>query len=948
MPGLPLDVNDALRAMALDSIDEKILKTWAALRRVSYKNALTPWVKENYWPLQSLGLRLAAQAALNEAHAQGPTARAQMDTVALLAQDLAAILGDRLLQKHAHRLQSLPVKNKAALAEMLLALVQGHALMAREKYAAALDTFLQAQPRALQLGDSLAAVEIGIGRLNAHAGREDYARLAAESEECIALAQAYGYHWAQAQALNLRAEAERILGRDAHALACAQQALQIAGRLRDRRTQRDSHFYRARIFYEQENFLAAEAALQEAAARDEEQLYSGEVLLLQGQMHFDRGEYGLAQEDLERAAANFQDRRDTVAVAVAFSTLSLLYVEQGDYQNACEAEQQALAIHRRGNQARRLGWCYMNLAFIHAKFDSLARAEDALAQALTHLRPGAEPRVLVEALTLQGALNLNRKAEPAAARAFAEAETLAQKVGYQYGAAKIFIGQARLALAKNRMAAADSLWAAAENLGRHLREPHLLTEIFFQRALSARRQREAAKSLRWLEEAMSVLEQRFASIGRDSLRMQFFATTQELFDAAILQSLALQQNERALQFAERGRARALLESMGAGAPERSLDPLPEIPSVSEMQRLLPANSQAIAYRVTADSMIAWVVGKNKFVCRTLPLAQAALSDSVGKFRESLGAEEGPAFRRRVSQNASAVYLENRRRGRALFKILLEPLQDSWHPNDQTYLIPDDVLHLVPFGALVTPRARFLEEENVLIKVPSLAILAQGLRSPRVLAGMATNRLLLVSNPAGDFPAAEAESAALCAIFPRHKLLQREQASFANLDEQLRRGAEILHLSLHAQADPQRPLNSYIAMSAPQASAASLQTEKIFARRMQQADLSGVWLALLNGCETATGRIVHGEGALNFSRMFALQRVPVVVATLWKNDDWQSVPLVAGFYRALAAGVDPAVALQRAKIETITELLRSREKVALPYFWAVFEIYLNQSLELSSL
>lgn len=259
-----------------------------------------------------------------------------------------------------------------------------------------------------------------------------------------------------------------------------------------------------------------------------------------------------------------------------------------------------------------------------------------------------------------------------------------------------------------------------------------------------------------------------------------------------------------------------------------------------------------------------------------------------------------------------------------------------------YLVPDGTLHQIPFGALVTPQNRFWEEAGPLLKAPSLALLYQGWREPRPLANIAGHRLVIVSNPAGDFPAANEEKAALADLFPRHQTLQREQATYAALQEQLRGGAEMLHLSLHAFADPLRPLNSYLELSAPAATAAHPQTQRVYARQLLEMKLPGVWLAFLNGCETASGRIVHGEGALSLVRLFALQRVAVVIATLWKNDDWQSFPIVAGFYRELRRGADPATALHRAKVEAIAQLSsHSREHIALPYFWAVFEMYFNR-------
>ncbi len=938
-------LQEALQAFSLDSADEKTLQAWSTLRQAApsrRSGALAHWMNENYWPLQSLGLRLVELAQLDFYRKQQAEAIAQMGSVALMAEDLTEFLRDALLQTHLQKIQSLNESEKSIRTTALFSFLRGRLHIQRQDYAAAVTVLQEARAAMLLIGDSLSVADIDFALLDIQVAREEYAAVVREGERCAAFAAKIGYRWLQAQALNKIADAERIRGHDERALACAQQALRTAEELRDWRTQRDSHLYHARIFYDSERYRAAEAALQAAAALDAEHFYQGDILLLQGQMHFDRGEYGLAQEYLERAVAVFDRNQNASNVASAYSTLSLLHLEQGDDQNALATEEKALAIHEREHNGRRTGWSHMNLGLIHARFERLPQAEAALAQAVAQMRQNDEPRALVQALILMGNLQLQQGDFPHAGSSFAEALDRAQEVGFQYGQAGALLGQARWALAGRTAGPADSCLALAEKIARDLREPDLLTQIYFCRARLEQQRQHAAAALDLFEQAIAALEQRFHSIARDSSRMQFFAPAQDIFDEAILLALASGQDERALQFSERARARALLESLGPTAQERELVPSSAVFTVPQMQQALPAKSCIMIYRLTADTLVAWVIGKSSLICRKLPVAQAALTAAVQKFRESLGAIEVGSFANRVARNAVAVYEENRRLGRELFQSVVAPLQEGVPAGEMVYLIPDGALHLLPFGALVTPRDRFWEEECILLRAPSLAMLSQGWRSPRPIPEIAGQRMLIVSNPAGDFPAAQEEKILIAESFPHHKMLQREHARFTALQEELRHGTEILHLSLHALADPVRPLNSYLELSAPTATGVSPQTQRVFARQLLELELAGVWLTFLNGCETASGRVVHGEGALSMVRLFALQRVAVVIATLWKNDDWQSLPIIADFYRELQGGADPATALHRAKIAAISELSQhARGRVALPYFWAVFEMYCNQ-------
>ncbi|MEK7726862.1 MAG: CHAT domain-containing protein, partial [candidate division KSB1 bacterium] len=304
----------------------------------------------------------------------------------------------------------------------------------------------------------------------------------------------------------------------------------------------------------------------------------------------------------------------------------------------------------------------------------------------------------------------------------------------------------------------------------------------------------------------------------------------------------------------------------------------------------------------------------------------------------------PGFRQRVLANSAGVYEENRVWGKKFYALLLAPFAKNFSAEHELYIIPDGVLHQLPFGAFVNARNLFVEEENIVLKAPSLAALYHGARLPQSVAPLAHNRLLYVGNPAGDLPAAVLEMSNVAAPFARKKMLTLSDARFDTITTSLQEGAEVFHLSLHAVADPQHALNSYLELSRLEATKLRPSTERIYARRLLEWELSRTWLVLLNGCETATGQVVRGEGVLNLARLFALQRVSVVIASLWKNDDRWSVALVSAFYRHLATGVAPQVALHRAKLETIKMLAEeSNVKYPLPYFWSVLELYLNRAV-----
>ncbi len=936
------DWQSALHAFALDSSDAAVLQAWNR-KRGEPADTLAVWLQKNYWPMQSLGLRLAEQVLLQLGFASDGAAQAKLDTVNAIAHDLGETCRDTLLTSLANFISTLNADAKRQRAILTLQRLHARALLEHNDYAGALLAHQGLRNEARTIGDSILEIHAEQGVLDVWAQQDRYEQVVSHGHTVLALAQRRGYHWAQAQTLNIIADAYRVLERDSLALQYAQQAFAIAQKMGDRLTQRDSDFYRARILYRMDRLQEAEQALQEMRQRDREAEYLPDALLLEGQLHHEQGEYGLAQMGMEQSAQLFEQRQQSANIAAVYSNLSLLHLEAGDYERALSDERKAYALHESEKNESRMARSAMNLGFIYAKLASVDSAQAAYEQALLLYRASGEARGRIETLLLQGELLLKRGLLSDAERVFYEAARDAEKLGFVYGHASACLNLAKLTVQQNLFSATDSLLMVAEQIAEKINSPTLKTEVQWQRARLARQQAQPMLALAHLEQAIAVQEKIFGSITRDSLRVSFFATAQDLFDEAITVALELGENERALSWAERGRARALLEAWGKEFADSSAVLLENSPSIKALQRALPHSARVVEYRVLPNALVVWLISPQEFITLQLPITRRALEDSTQKYLQSLGAKDLPDYRQRVMANSAAVYQENLAWGRKLYDELLAPVAQFFADGNEVYLIPDGILHQLPFGALATTQNRFVEEEHVLVKAPNLAALYQGFLAQRRTPQFANNRLLYVGNPAGDLPAAREEEANIAAHFARKKMLTQSLARFDTITTSLQEGAEIFHLSLHAVADPQRALNSYLELSRTDATDLRPSLERIYARRLLEWELSKTWLVLLNGCETASGKIVRGEGALHIARLFALQRVSVVIASLWKNDDRWSAALVTAFYRRLAAGANAQTALHLAKLELIDKLANDASlKYPLPYFWAVFELYLNRA------
>lgn len=91
------------------------------------------------------------------------------------------------------------------------------------------------------------------------------------------------------------------------------------------------------------------------------------------------------------------------------------------------------------------------------------------------------------------------------------------------------------------------------------------------------------------------------------------------------------------------------------------------------------------------------------------------------------------------------------------------------------------------------------------------------------------------------------------------------------------------------------------------------------------------LVVLSACRTGLGHNVNGEGILGITRGFMYAGSRSVVASMWKVSDEATAELMGHFYRAMfRKGLPPSAALRDAK-----EQMWRQERWHAPYYWAAF-------------
>jgi CHAT domain-containing protein len=120
---------------------------------------------------------------------------------------------------------------------------------------------------------------------------------------------------------------------------------------------------------------------------------------------------------------------------------------------------------------------------------------------------------------------------------------------------------------------------------------------------------------------------------------------------------------------------------------------------------------------------------------------------------------------------------------------------------------------------------------------------------------------------------------------------------------------MIHLAVHAFADPKQPQRAALVFAAEKSSD---EDGFLQPREIVQLPIKAE-LVVLSACNTTVGRSQGQDGVANLARAFLASGSSAVLATSWSVSDTASSALLTEFYRNLNSGKALAVALRDAKL-----------------------------------
>jgi len=364
---------------------------------------------------------------------------------------------------------------------------------------------------------------------------------------------------------------------------------------------------------------------------------------------------------------------------------------------------------------------------------------------------------------------------------------------------------------------------------------------------------------------------------------------------------------------------------------------------------LPADTALVSYWLGSESAYAWVVSPTEIRWTLLP-SPAAIADKVAAFHRSLTRLVDMPVERRLQD------------GRALYELIIRPIEPWLSGVRQWVVIPDGALDYVPFAALRMPDKFVAVQHDVALTPAAWVLDTNGARAqPHDRRG-----LLLVADPVyqADDPrltavqhvAVTPQASATRALDPARRGYRRlpftareaaqisAQFSPADVDQLTGLNAtrdrllsldwskyRFIHIATHGIVDAQVPELSALILGSYDASGA------VVDGAVRVADLSLQTLtadvAVFSACDTALGKEVLSEGLVGIGSTTLARGARAVVASLWPVSDEIGARLMTEFYRHLLHdSMSPPAALGAAMRSVV-----SQDASADPALWAAFQV-----------
>jgi CHAT domain-containing protein/predicted negative regulator of RcsB-dependent stress response len=301
-------------------------------------------------------------------------------------------------------------------------------------------------------------------------------------------------------------------------------------------------------------------------------------------------------------------------------------------------------------------------------------------------------------------------------------------------------------------------------------------------------------------------------------------------------------------------------------------------NLTDIQSEIDEQSAVIAYWISSNNLIYWVITKKGISYENVPVADKTLSLMVEKARKSIESNSMDEIRQDL---------------KSLYSILIAPVEKNIAPYSNLIIIPNGSLHFLPFQALMDAGQHYLVERFNLLYAPSASVFLvcsnRSVRPGSRFLGAALSDISLANKP--GLPGTEDELRNILPLFPDNLSAFGNQSTETFVKKNIGE-YNFIHFATHGSYNYNQPLYSHLLFPPSDEDDGRLNVFEVFELNLNAS------LVTLSACETGLGNISQGDEIVGLSRAFLFAGSPSVIVSLWAVADHPTSLLMTDFYRYL--------------------------------------------------
>jgi CHAT domain-containing protein/Tfp pilus assembly protein PilF len=297
--------------------------------------------------------------------------------------------------------------------------------------------------------------------------------------------------------------------------------------------------------------------------------------------------------------------------------------------------------------------------------------------------------------------------------------------------------------------------------------------------------------------------------------------------------------------------------------------------LSDMQSRLDDKSAMIAYWISNEKLIIWLVTHTEVISREIAVSNNDLTGLVEKTRRAIKSNRPDECNSNLSE---------------LYQVLVDPIENDIKQFSNLIIIPNGTLHFLPFHALINRSGEYLVQKFSILYAPSASVYIlcndRLIRTGSKFMGVALADISVDNNV--GLPGTEDELNKILPLFPE-KVSTFGTESTETFVKENAGDYNFIHFATHGTYNYRQPLYSSLIFPPSEEDDGKLYVHEVLEMNINAK------LVTLSACETGLGNISQGDELTGLSRAFLLAGSSTVIVSLWSVADYPTALLMTNFY-----------------------------------------------------